>query len=55
MLMKPIRPHLVFALFLALTILLVQAPSNARSAGSLKTYLPLVSRMSMPSIFGFEW
>ena len=54
MLMKPIRPRLVFALFLALTILLVQAPSNARSAGRLKTYLPLVSRMSMPSNFGFE-
>ena len=57
--MKPIRPRLVFALFLALTVLLVQAPSNARSAATdqLKTYLPLVSRMSKPSkpsIFGFE-
>ena len=55
--MKSIRPRLVFALFLALTVFFVQAPSNARSAGSLKTYLPLVSRMSKPSkpsIFGFE-
>ena len=55
--MWPIRHRVALALLLILTVTLIYVPPAARSQGMQKTYqtyLPLVTRMGVPSIFGFE-
>ncbi|NTU81228.1 MAG: glycoside hydrolase family 5 protein [Chloroflexales bacterium] len=52
--MWPIQHRVALMLLLTLAVIPLLAPPDAHSQGAQKTYLPMVARMSEPSIYGFE-